>query len=308
MSIYKNIIDTIGNTPIVKLNKMVSDNDAEIYVKCEFFNPAGSVKDRIARSMIEDAERRGLINKDTVIVEPTSGNTGIGLAMVAAAKGYKAVFVMPESMSIERRMMLKILGAEVILTPKEKGMRGAVEKANELVQKYGYFMPQQFDNLANLEAHRLTTAKEIIEDFKNIGLDYFVSGVGTGGTITGIGEELKKFFPNIKIVAVEPYSSPVLSEGVSGTHKIQGIGAGFIPSILNTNIYDGIIKVKDEEALETARKLIREEGILAGISSGAALFAAIKLAKGNKEDKILTILPSATERYLSTDLFAHVRE
>jgi len=273
-----------------------------------FFNPAGSVKDRIARSMIEDAERRGLINKDTVIVEPTSGNTGIGLAMVAAAKGYKAVFVMPESMSIERRMMLKILGAEVILTPKEKGMRGAVEKANELVQKYGYFMPQQFDNLANLEAHRLTTAKEIIEDFKNIGLDYFVSGVGTGGTITGIGEELKKFFPNIKIVAVEPYSSPVLSEGVSGTHKIQGIGAGFIPSILNTNIYDGIIKVKDEEALETARKLIREEGILAGISSGAALFAAIKLAKGNKEDKILTILPSATERYLSTDLFAHVRE
>jgi len=308
MSIYKNIIDTIGNTPIVKLNKMVSDNDAEIYVKCEFFNPAGSVKDRIARSMIEDAERRGLINKDTVIVEPTSGNTGIGLAMVAAAKGYKAVFVMPESMSIERRMMLKILGAEVILTPKEKGMRGAVEKANELVQKYGYFMPQQFDNLANLEAHRLTTAKEIIEDFKNIGLDYFVSGVGTGGTITGIGEELKKFFPNIKIVAVEPYSSPVLSEGVSGTHKIQGIGAGFIPSILNTNIYDGIIKVKDEEALETARKLIREEGILAGISSGAALFAAIKLAKGNKEDKILTILPSTTERYLSTDLFAHVRE
>ena len=308
MSIYKNIIDTIGNTPIVKLNKMVSDNDAEIYVKCEFFNPAGSVKDRIARSMIEDAERRGLINKDTVIVEPTSGNTGIGLAMVAAAKGYKAVFVMPESMSIERRMMLKILGAEVILTPKEKGMRGAVEKANELVQKYGYFMPQQFDNLANPEAHRLTTAKEIIEDFKDIGLDYFVSGVGTGGTITGVGEELKKFFPNIKIVAVEPYSSPVLSEGIAGSHKIQGIGAGFIPSILNTNVYDGIIKVKDEEALDTARKLIREEGILAGISSGAALFAAIKLAKGNNGDKILTILPSTTERYLSTDLFAHVKE
>lgn len=308
MSIYKNIIDTIGNTPIVKLNKMVSDNDAEVYVKCEFFNPAGSVKDRIAKSMIEDAERRGLINKDTVIVEPTSGNTGIGLAMVAAAKGYKAVFVMPESMSIERRMMLKILGAEVILTPKEKGMRGAVEKANELVQKYGYFMPQQFDNLANPEAHRLTTAKEIIEDFKDIGLDYFVSGVGTGGTITGVGEELKKFFPNIKIVAVEPYSSPVLSEGIAGSHKIQGIGAGFIPSILNTNVYDGIIKVKDEEALDTARKLIREEGILAGISSGAALFAAIKLAKGNNGDKILTILPSTTERYLSTDLFAHVKE
>jgi cysteine synthase len=308
MAIYNNITETIGRTPVVKINRLTDVNDADVYVKCEFFNPGSSVKDRIAKSMIEDAEAKGLITKDTIIVEPTSGNTGIGLAMVAAAKGYKAVFTMPESMSIERRLMLKILGAEVVLTPKEKGMKGAIAKAEELAKQPDYFMPQQFDNPANPKAHRETTAKEIIEDFKNVGLDYFISGVGTGGTITGVGEELKKFFPKIKIVAVEPEASAVLSGGTPSPHKIQGIGAGFIPSILNVKIYDGIVKVSNDEAIETARKLIKEEGILAGISSGAALFAALKLAKGNKGEKLLAILPSTTERYLSTDLFAHIRE
>jgi cysteine synthase len=307
MAIYKNILDTIGNTPIVKINSLTNNNDAEIYVKLEFFNPAGSVKDRIAKSMIEDAEEKGLINKDTVIVEPTSGNTGVGLALVAAAKKYKAVFTMPESMSIERRMLLKILGAEIVLTPKEKGMKGAIEKAEELAKQPNYFMPQQFDNAANPKAHRLTTAKEIINDFKDIGLDYFISGIGTGGTITGVGEELKKVFKNIKIIAVEPEASPVLSGGASGPHKIQGIGAGFVPSVLNTKIYDEIIKVSNDNAIETGRKIIREEGILSGISSGAAVYAALQIAKNKKGKKVLTILPSPSERYLSTDLFAEVR-
>ena len=308
MAIYNNIIDTIGRTPVVKINRLTGSNDGEVYVKCEFFNPGSSVKDRIAKSMIEDAEAKGLLTKDTIIVEPTSGNTGIGLALVAAAKGYKAVFTMPESMSIERRMMLKILGAEVILTPKEKGMKGAIAEAEELAKKPGYFMPQQFDNVANPKAHRETTAREIIKDFKEIGLDYFVSGVGTGGTITGVGEELKKVFPDINIVAVEPEASPVLSGGSPSPHKIQGLGAGFVPSILNVKIYDQIIQVSNDDALITARNLIKQEGVLAGISSGAALFAALKLAKDNKGKKILVILPDTSERYLSTDLFAHVRE
>jgi cysteine synthase len=307
MAIYKNILDTIGNTPIVKINSLAGNNDAEVYVKLEFFNPAGSVKDRIAKSMIEDAEEKGLINKNTVIVEPTSGNTGVGLALVAAAKGYKAVFTMPESMSIERRMLLKILGAEIVLTPKEKGMKGAIEKAEELAKQPNYFMPQQFDNAANPKAHRETTAKEIINDFKDIGLDYFVAGIGTGGTITGVGEELKKVFKDIKIIAVEPEASPVLSGGVSGPHKIQGIGAGFVPSVLNTKIYDEIIKVSNDNAIETGRKIIKEEGILSGISSGAAVFAALQIAKDKKGKKILAVLPSTAERYLSTDLFAEVR-
>ncbi len=308
MAIYKNILDTIGKTPVVKINKLTEESNSSVYVKCEFFNPGSSVKDRIAKGMIEDAESKGLLTKDTTIIEPTSGNTGIGLALVAAAKGYRAVFTMPESMSIERRMLLKILGADIILTPKEKGMKGAIAAAEELASKPGYFMPQQFDNVANPKVHRLTTAREIIEDFKNIGLDYFVSGVGTGGTITGVGEELKKVFPDIKIIAVEPDASPVLSGGSPSPHKIQGIGAGFIPPILNSAIYDRIIRVTNEEAIDTARNLINKEGILAGISSGAALFAALKIAKEETGKNILAVLPSTTERYLSTDLFAHVRE
>lgn len=300
---FKNIIETIGNTPTVKLNKLRGENDAEVYVKLEMFNPGGSVKDRIGLSMIDDAEKRGIINKDTVIVEPTSGNTGIGLAMVCAAKGYKLLLVMPEQFSIERRKIMEALGAELVLTSKEKGIPGAVEKAEELVKENpNYFMPQQFKNPANPEIHRKTTAQEIVRDVPD--LDAFVGGVGTGGTVTGVGEVLKTKNKNIKIVAVEPKDSPVLSGGKPGPHKIQGIGAGFVPDVMNLETVDEIVKVNNEDSMETARRLAREEGIFVGISSGAAVFAALKVARDlGKGKKVVVILPDTGERYLTTELW-----
>jgi cysteine synthase len=308
MAIYSSIINTIGKTPIVKINNLTGENDGNIFVKCEFFNPGSSVKDRIALSMIEDAEKNGLLKEGSTIVEPTSGNTGIGLALVAAAKKYKVILTMPETMSIERRMMLKILGAEIVLTPGPKGMTGAVEKAKELSKEHGYFMPQQFDNSANPKIHRETTALEILNDFNEIGLDYFVAGVGTGGTISGVSEILKANFKTLKVIAVEPAGSPVLSGGLPGPHKIQGIGAGFIPKNYNPSLVDEIIQVSNDEAIETAKKLIKNEGVLGGISSGAAMSAALKIAANKKGKNILTILPDTTERYLSTDLFKEFRD
>jgi len=275
-----------------------------VIAKLEFFNPGGSVKDRIGLSMIEDAEQQGLLKKGITIIEPTSGNTGIGLAMVAAAKGYEVVFTMPETMSIERRALLQHFGAKIILTPGEKGMNGAVVEAERLAKENGYFMPQQFKNPANPEVHRNTTAVEIINDLEGREPDYFVAGVGTGGTITGAGQILKKTFPGIKIIAVEPFDSPVLSGGKSGPHKIQGIGAGFVPDIYDDQIIDEIIKVKNEDAFQTARRLAKEEGILAGISSGANLFAALQIAKRTGNGKlVIVIVPDTGERYISTDLF-----
>lgn len=299
-----NIYELIGNTPTVKLNRIVDNSIASIYLKLESFNPGSSVKDRIALSMIEAAEKEGKLKKDGVIIEPTSGNTGIGLAMIGAAKGYRVIIVMPDTMSIERRMLLSAYGAEIILTPGIEGMNGAIKKAKELVQENkNYFMPQQFENFENPIIHEQTTAKEILTDFKD-GLDAFVSGVGTGGTITGVGKVLKSKMPNIKIVAVEPAASPVISGGKPGPHKIQGIGAGFIPKVLDKNIIDEVITVKDEDAFETARKLARLEGILVGISAGAATYAAIELAKKLGHGKnILAIAPDTGERYLSTQLF-----
>ncbi|MDI3540888.1 Cysteine synthase [Koleobacter methoxysyntrophicus] len=294
----------VGLTPIVRLQNIVSGNDADVFAKLEFFNPGGSIKDRIALKMIEDAERKGLLKKDSIILEPTSGNTGIGLALVGASKGYKVVLVMPETMSIERRKLLKALGAEIILTPGVKGMKGAIDKVNEMVaENRNFFVPQQFENPSNPQAHRETTAEEILQQM-NGDIDAFVSGVGTGGTITGVGEVLKLRIKNVKVIAVEPASSPVLSGGKPGPHKIQGIGAGFIPKILNRDIIDGIIQVTDMEAMKTSRLLAKKEGILAGISSGAALFAALKVAKElGKGKKVVVILPDTGERYLSTDLF-----
>jgi cysteine synthase A len=294
----------VGLTPIVRLQNIVSGNDADVFAKLEFFNPGGSIKDRIALKMIEDAERKGLLKKDSIILEPTSGNTGIGLALVGASKGYKVVLVMPETMSIERRKLLKALGAEIILTPGVKGMKGAIDKVNEMVaENRNFFVPQQFENPSNPQAHRETTAEEILQQM-NGDIDAFVSGVGTGGTITGVGEVLKLRIKNVKVIAVEPASSPVLSGGKPGPHKIQGIGAGFIPRILNRDIIDGIIQVTDMEAIKTSRLLAKKEGILAGISSGAALFAALKVAKElGKGKKVVVILPDTGERYLSTDLF-----
>jgi len=294
----------IGLTPIVRLQNIVSGNDADVFAKLEFFNPGGSIKDRIALKMIEDAERKGLLKKDSIILEPTSGNTGIGLALVGASKGYKVVLVMPETMSIERRKLLKALGAEIILTPGVKGMKGAIDKVNEMVaENRNFFVPQQFENPSNPQAHRETTAEEILQQM-NGDIDAFVSGVGTGGTITGVGEVLKLRIKNVKVIAVEPASSPVLSGGKPGPHKIQGIGAGFIPKILNRDIIDGIIQVTDMEAMKTSRLLAKKEGILAGISSGAALFAALKVAKElGKGKKVVVILPDTGERYLSTELF-----
>ncbi|WAM30788.1 cysteine synthase A [Caldicellulosiruptor naganoensis] len=303
--IYNNITELIGRTPLVRLNKLSKELDAEIVAKIEYFNPGGSVKDRIGLAMIEDAEKRGLINKDTVIIEPTSGNTGIALAMVCAVKGYKLILTMPETMSIERRKLLRAYGAEIVLTPGEKGMKGAIEKAFEIYNSTpNAFMPQQFENLANPEIHRRTTALEIWND-TNGQVDIFVAGVGTGGTITGVGEVLKERKPTVKIVAVEPFESAVLSGEMPRPHKIQGIGAGFVPKVLNTKIYDQIIKVKSEDAFEMARYLAREEGILVGISSGAALYAAVEVAKRseNKKKMIVVLLPDTGERYLSTDLF-----
>lgn len=284
--IYNSIVELIGKTPLVRLNKLSKDLDAEIVAKIEYFNPGGSVKDRIGLAMIEDAEKRGLINKETVIVEPTSGNTGIALAMVCAVKGYKLILTMPETMSIERRKLLRAYGAQIVLTPGEKGMKGAIEKAFEIYNSTpNAFMPQQFENLSNPEIHRKTTALEIWND-TNGKIDIFVAGVGTGGTITGVGEVLKEKKPSVKVVAVEPYDSAVLSGEKPRPHKIQGIGAGFVPKVLNTKIYDQIVKVKVEDAYEMSRYLAREEGILVGISSGAALYGALEVAKKQeiKED------------------------
>ena len=296
------ITDLVGKTPIVKLNRTAGPDDAEIYLKLEYFNPGSSVKDRIALAMIEAAERDGKLKEGDTIIEPTSGNTGIGLAMIAAAKGYKTILTMPETMSMERRNLLRAYGADIVLTPGPDGMKGAIAKATELAEENGYFMPQQFDNEANPEVHRLTTGPEIVEAMDQ--LDAFVSGIGTGGTITGAGEVLKEAFPDIKIYAVEPTDSPVLSGGKPGPHKIQGIGAGFVPNVLDTEMYDEIIQVTNDQAFETARKVAREEGILGGISSGAAIYAALQVAKNlGKGKKVLAIIPSNGERYLSTPLY-----
>ncbi len=308
MAIYNNILETIGKTPLVKINRLVDKKDATLIAKLEFFNPGGSIKDRIGLSMIESAEQNGLLRPGMTIVEPTSGNTGIGLAMVAAVRGYRTVFTMPETMSQERKALLRFFGAEIVLTPGNEGMRGAVEKAQELVEKYGYYQPQQFENSANPEIHRRTTAEEIINDLGEFNLDYFVAGVGTGGTITGAGEILKKKY-GCKNIAVEPKDSPVLSGGKAGKHKIQGMGAGFIPTVYNPQNVDEIIQVTDEDAISTSRRLAREEGILAGISAGANVFAALDVAKKAKNGKVvLTIIPDTGERYLSTDLFKEEAE
>lgn len=304
MTIYSDILKTIGKTPLVRINKLTAGMKVEIYAKIEFFNPGGSVKDRIALNMIEDAERRGILKTGMTIIEPTSGNTGIGLAMIAAVKGYPVVFTMPETMSIERRKILRQFGARIILTPGNKGMAGAVAEAERLAQQDGYFMPQQFNNPANPEIHRKSTAHEIIEDLGDRVPDYFIAGVGTGGTLSGVGEILKKKYPAVRIVAVEPSASPVLSGGQPGPHKIQGIGAGFIPQILNLNIIDEIIQVDDESAIQTARHLATEEGILTGISAGANMLAALQIAKrSHTEQLLITIFPDTGERYLSTELF-----
>lgn len=306
--IVQSVTELIGDTPLVRLNRLVPEDSAEIYVKLEYQNPGASVKDRIAISMIEVAEQEGKIKaSETTIVEPTSGNTGIGLAMVAAAKGYKAILVMPETMSIERRNLLRAYGAELVLTPGSEGMNGAVRKAEELVNENpSYFMPQQFKNQANVKIHRETTGPEIVEAINSLDgkLDAFIAGIGTGGTISGAGEVLKENYPNIKIYAVEPAASPLLSGGNPGPHKIQGIGANFVPDILNREIYDGVIAVENEEAFEYARRAAKEEGILCGISSGAAIYAALKVAKElGKGKRVVAIVPSNGERYLSTPLF-----
>ncbi|GFN23183.1 cysteine synthase A [Thermanaeromonas sp. C210] len=303
MRVAENITELIGQTPVVKLNRLAGEG-AEVWVKLEFFNPGSSVKDRIALSMIRQAEEEGRLKPGDTIVEPTSGNTGIGLAMVAASRGYRLILVMPETMSIERRKLLAAFGAEFILTPGTEGMRGAVEKAQELVQENPqFFMPQQFDNPANPAIHRETTAREILEQMGRR-LDAFVAGVGTGGTITGVGEVLKKELPRVQVVAVEPAASPVLSGGQPGPHKIQGIGAGFVPKVFNRGVVDEIITVGNEEAMETSRRLAREEGILVGISSGAAVYAALQVARRlGKGRRVLAIAPDTGERYLSTELF-----
>ena len=307
MAIAPNINALIGNTPLVQLNQLTQGLPARVAVKLEFFNPAGSVKDRIAIAMVESAEKAGKIKAGSTIVEATSGNTGIGLAMVCAAKGYKLAIVMPESMSKERRMLLRAYGAELILTPAAEGMSGAIAKAEELVKNHPdtHFMPRQFDNPANPEIHRQTTAEEIWRDTDGK-VDIFLAGVGTGGTLTGVGEVLKARNPNVQIYAVEPANSPVLSGGEKGAHAIQGLGAGFVPSILNTGVYGSVITVTNEDALATARALAEKEGILAGISSGAAVWAALELAKKpeNAGKLIVTVLPDFGERYLSTALYA----
>ncbi|WP_413304753.1 cysteine synthase A [Bacillus sp. 1P10SD] len=306
--VANSVAELVGQTPIVKLNRLVDENSAEVYLKLEYFNPGSSVKDRIGLSMIESAEEKGLIKPGVnTIIEPTSGNTGIGLAMVAAAKGYRAILVMPETMSLERRNLLRAYGAELVLTPGPEGMKGAIARAEALAAENGYFMPQQFKNEANPEVHRRTTGPEIVQQMEQ--LDAFISGIGTGGTITGAGEVLRENFPGIKIIAVEPTDSPVLSGGKPGPHKIQGIGAGFVPDTLNTEIYDEIIQVAAEDAFTASRRAATEEGILGGISSGAAIHAALEVAKKlGKGKKVLAIIPDNGERYLSTPLYQYDAE
>ena len=308
MKIVQKITDLIGHTPLLELTHTEQEEQlqATLLGKLEYFNPAGSVKDRIAKAMIDEAEEQGLLHPDSVLIEPTSGNTGIGLASVAAARGYRLIITMPETMSVERRNLMKAYGAELVLTEGAKGMKGAIEKADELaVQIPNSFIPSQFTNPANPEAHKKTTGVEIWDDTDG-NVDIFVAGVGTGGTISGVGAYLKEQNPNVKIVAVEPKSSPVLSEGFAGAHKIQGIGAGFVPETLDTKIYDEVIAVENEAAFETGRKIARNEGVLVGISSGAAVWAAIQLAKRpeNKGKVIVALLPDTGERYLSTPMFA----
>lgn len=308
MRTFDKITDLIGGTPILKLNNYIALNElpANIYAKLEYFNPAGSVKDRIAKAMIDDAEAKGALKPGAVIIEPTSGNTGIGLAAVAASKGYRIILTMPETMSVERRNLLKAYGAELVLTDGAKGMKGAIAKAEELAQQIeGGFIPSQFTNSANPTAHFNTTGPEIWEDTDGK-VDIFVAGVGTGGTVSGVGKYLKSKNPNVKVVAVEPAGSPVLSKGVAGPHKIQGIGAGFVPETLDTEIYDEIIAVENEDAFATGKTLARKEGLLVGISSGAAVYAATQLAKRpeNKGKNIVVLLPDTGDRYLSTPMFA----
>lgn len=297
------ILDFVGKTPIVKLQRMVPEDSAEVYVKLESFNPGGSVKDRIAKAMIEDAVKEGRLKEGQTIIEPTSGNTGIGLAMVGAAMGFPVIIVMPDTMSVERRKLMAAYGAKLILTPGADGMNGAIKKAKELAEENGYYMPMQFDNPSNPAIHEKTTGVEIVDFFSN-GLDAFVAGVGTGGTLTGAGKALKKSFPDIDIIAVEPTESPVLKGGKPGPHKIQGIGAGFVPGVLDTDIYQEIFEVPSEKALETGRLVAQKEGLLVGISSGAAIYAAIETAKKlGKGKKVLAIAPDTGERYLSTALY-----
>ncbi|QKG83124.1 cysteine synthase A [Kroppenstedtia pulmonis] len=304
MRVADNILQLIGETPIVKLNRIVGKSDADIFLKLEFFNPGSSVKDRIALSMIEDAEKRGVLKPGSTIVEPTSGNTGIGLAMVAAAKGYQALLVMPDTMSVERRNLLRAYGAELVLTPGAEGMKGAIAKAEEIARENpDYFMPQQFSNEANVQVHKHTTGPELVRQMDG-NIDAFVAGIGTGGTITGAGQVLKKEIPNIQIIGVEPSDSPVLSGGEPGPHKIQGIGAGFAPDILDTGIYDEIMTIENETAFEWARRMAKEEGILGGISSGAAVAAAMKVARRLGAGKrVVAVIPSNGERYLTTQLY-----
>ena len=307
-NVYNSILDLVGRTPLLKLNNFAKKHDllANVFVKIEYFNPAGSVKDRIALAMIEDAEKSGKLTKDSVIIEPTSGNTGVGLAMVAAARGYRLIITMPDTMSVERRNFLKAFGAELKLTPGALGMKGAIAEAENLAKTIpNSFIPGQFVNQANPKAHRETTGPEIWNDLDGQ-IDYFIAGVGTGGTLTGVGEFLKSKKPDVKVVAVEPASSPVLSKGTAGPHKIQGIGAGFVPETLNTKIYDQIIAVENDDAFATGREFTRAEGVLTGISAGAALFAAVQLAKKeeNKGKNIVVVLPDSGDRYLSTTLFA----
>jgi len=305
--VYENVLELVGNTPLVEISNITREHqiEARVLVKLEYLNPTGSVKDRAAKAMIEDAEDRGLLKADTIIIEPTSGNTGIGLASVAAIKGYELILTMPETMSVERRNILKAYGAQVVLTDGAKGMAGAIEKAQEIAKEYpNSYIPSQFDNQVNAKTHKMTTAKEIWED-TNGNVDIFIAGVGTGGTITGVGEYLKEQNPQIKVVAVEPKDSPMLSDGRKGAHKIQGIGAGFVPSILNTKIYDEVIKVSNEDAFAMAKEMSELEGVLVGISSGAALVATMEIAKReeNKGKTIVTVLPDSADRYYSTPLF-----
>lgn len=304
MRIANSVLDLVGRTPIVKLNHLTGPEDADVYLKLEYMNPGSSVKDRIALAMIESAESAGHLKAGDTIIEPTSGNTGIGLAMVAAAKGYRSILVMPETMSMERRTLLRAYGAELILTPGPEGMKGAIARATAEAEEHGYFMPQQFNNESNPVVHEKTTGPEIVEAFEGLTLDAFIAGIGTGGTITGAGKVLRQAFPDIEIIAVEPTDSPILSGGKPGPHKLQGIGAGFVPSILDTQIYDSVEQVTTEEAFDHARRAAKSNGVLGGISSGAAIAAALKTAKRlGKGKTVLAIIPSNGERYLSTPLY-----